>query len=88
MQPLEQLRFGWTVVLRRQPGGNVEGGYTDSYEIICCNCGDDPDLQYREVSPKLQRIRGPYSVAAGVAAYKKHVKLHERHQAIHVSGAR
>jgi hypothetical protein len=73
---------GWTVVLRRQParlvGGQPEGGYTDVYEIVCCDCGDDPDRDYREVSPGLQLVRGPYPIAAGVAAYKQHLKLHEQ----------
>ena len=72
----------WTVVLRRQPArlveGQPEGGYTDVYEIICCDCGDDPDLDYREVSPRLQLVRGPYPIAAGVAAYEQHLKLHEQ----------
>jgi hypothetical protein len=71
----------WTVVLRRQAArivdGQPEGGYTDAFELICCDCGDDPDLDYREVTPELQRIRGPYSIAAGVAAYEQHVRLHE-----------
>ena len=56
----------WTVVLRRQPArivaGQAEGGYTDAFEIICCDCGDHPDLDYGEVSPELQRIRGPYPI--------------------------
>jgi hypothetical protein len=72
----------WTVVLRRQPArlveGQPEGGYTDVYEIVCCDCGDDPDLDYREVSPRLQLVRGPYPIAAGVAAYEQHLKRHEQ----------
>ena len=28
----------------------------------------------------LHRIRGPYPIAAGVAAYEKHLKLHPRRQ--------
>jgi len=59
---------GWTVVLRRQPtsvvGGQPQGGYADVFELICCERGDDPDLDYRDVSPGLQRIRGPYPIAA------------------------
>jgi hypothetical protein len=74
------------VVLRRQPArvveGHPQGGYTDLYEIICCDCGDDPDLDYREVSPELQRIRGPYPIAVGVTAYKEHVQQHPGEQAI------
>jgi len=71
-------RQDWTVVLRRHPvrivAGGPEGGYTDVYELICCYCGDDPDLDYRRVSPRLRRIRGPYPVAAGIAAYVRHVE--------------
>jgi hypothetical protein len=70
----------WTLVLRRRPArivqGQPEGGYTDAYELICCDCGDDPDLDYREVSPQLRRIRGPYRIAAGVAAYTRHIRLY------------
>jgi len=73
---------GWTVVLRRQPvrsvEGQPEGGYTDVFELICCDCGDDPDLDYCEVSPELQRVRGPYPVAAGIAAYEQHRGLHQQ----------
>ena len=74
--------FGWTVVLRRQPArivaGQPEGGYSSMFEIVCCYCGDHPDLDYRDVSPQLQRIRGPYQVAAGVTAYGKHLGRHSR----------
>jgi hypothetical protein len=70
----------WTLVLRRRPArmvqGQTEGGYTDEYELVCCDCGDDPDLDYREVSPELRRIRGPYQITAGVAAYNAHVQLY------------
>lgn len=80
-----QLRLGWTLVLRRMPvrlvEGRSEGGQTNAFEIICCDCGDDPDQDYRDVPPKLQRIRGPYQpIAAGVAAYEKHVRLHHAQQ--------
>jgi hypothetical protein len=72
--------LGWTVVLRRQPArivaGQPEGGYSSMFEIVCCYCGDHPDLDYRDVTPKLQRIRGPYPVAAGVAAYGNHLRRH------------
>ncbi len=60
----DQPGDGWTVVLRRQPArivqGRPEGGYTDQFEIICCDCGDHPDLDSSEVSPVLQR--GPRAV--------------------------
>jgi len=74
----DQPGDGWTLVLRRQPAriveGQPEGGYTDAFEIICCDCGDHPDQDYREVSPKLQRVHGPYPIADGVAAYDQHSK--------------
>jgi anti-anti-sigma regulatory factor len=76
--------FDWTVVLRRRPArmmhGHPEGGYTDMFEIICCDCGDNPGLDYREVSPALQRIRGPYTIAPGIAAYETHAKWHQDQQ--------
>ena len=76
MQSDDEPALGWTLVLRRQPvqlvEGRPEGGYTDAYELVCCGCGDDPDLDYREVSPDLQRIRGPYGFSAGIEAYGQH----------------
>ena len=82
----------WTLVLRRRPvrvvGGRPEGGYTDVYELICCDCGDDPDLDYREISPELQRIRGPYPIAAGAEAYEKHAGRHKTRQPIHEPASR
>jgi hypothetical protein len=73
----DQLGHGWTVVLRRQPvrivDGRPEGGYTDAFEIVCCDCGDHPDLDYSEVRQELRQVRGPYSVADGIAAYVAHV---------------
>ena len=46
------------------------------FEVICCDCGDHPYLDYRGVSPELQRIRSPYPMEAGLAAYEKHIGLH------------
>jgi hypothetical protein len=77
---VDHSSLDWTVVLRRRPDriveGRPEGSYTDAFEIICCDCGDHPELDYRDVSPRLQRIRGPYLITAGVAAYAEHVRLH------------
>jgi hypothetical protein len=73
---------GWTVVVGRQPARMVEGrpagGYTDAFEIICCDCGDHPDLDYSQVSPELQPVRGPYPVVDGISAYVKHAGLHHQ----------
>lgn len=58
-------------MLRRQPvmivDGRAERGYTGAFELICCECGDNPYLDYSRVSPRLQQIRGPYAIAAGLA---------------------
>ena len=90
MPTYDQPTLGWTVVLRRQPvrivKGQPEDGYTDAYELICCECGDHPDLDYRDVSPELQRIRGPYAFAVGIAAYGEHVRLRHRPQSVREAG--
>ena len=60
MKALHKPTQDWTVVLRRQPvrivDGQPEGGYTSMFELICCDCGDHPERDYREVPPELQRI--------------------------------
>ena len=62
--------------LRRQPvrivEGSSEGGYTSVFEVICCDCGDNPYLDYSEVSAWFQRLRGPYELHEGLAAYERH----------------
>ncbi len=82
MATSDQPGDGWTVVLRRQPArivqGWPEGEYTDLFEIICCDCGDHPDLDYSQVSPVLQRVRGPYPIVDGITAYVMHVRLHHQ----------
>ena len=84
VQTINQSSLGWTVVLRRRPvrivEGQVQGGYTDAFEIICCDCGDHPDLDYQDASLELQRIRGPYPIAAGITAYQEHLKQYHGQQ--------
>jgi|SRR5207253_11281599 hypothetical protein len=70
----------FTAALRRQrvPPGRLEDGYTGAFEVICGDCGDYPDLGYSQVSPRLQRLRGPYNtIKAGFAAYREHLGLAE-----------
>jgi hypothetical protein len=71
-----QPGHGCTAVLRSQPvlivDGRVEGG---GFELICCECGDNPYLDYSQVSSRLQQIRGPYPIAEGLAAYEQHLGL-------------
>jgi hypothetical protein len=83
---------GDTARLRRQPvrmvEGRAEGGYRDLFELICPSCGDHPYLDYSEVSSRLQRLRGPRTLAAGLAAYEKHLAQTAgyRHEALLYSG--
>jgi hypothetical protein len=64
--------------LRRQPvrivAGRVQGGWTGAFELICCDCGDNPYLGYSEIPPRLQRLRGPYTLREGAAAYQEHLR--------------
>jgi hypothetical protein len=91
MTACDQPGHDWTVVLRRRPAriveGQPQGGYTEAFEVICCYCGDHPYLDYREVSPELQLIRGPYPIAAGIAAFEEHLGLHQP-PAVHEPGGR
>ena len=72
-----QPGHGRTAYLRRQPArivdGRIEGGYTGAFELICGQCGDHPYLDYSEIPPWLQQIRGPYTLEAGLAAYENHL---------------
>jgi hypothetical protein len=68
----------FTARLRRQrvPPGRPEDGYTGAFEVICGDCGDCSDLDYSQVSPRMQRLRGPYNtIQAGLAAYQEHLGL-------------
>ena len=77
-----QPGHGRTASLRRQPvriaDGRMEDGYTSAFELICPACGDHPDLDYSQVSPRLQWLRGPRTLQAGLAAYEKHLGLRPR----------
>lgn len=74
--PAGQPGHGSDAVLRRQPvrivNGRIEGGYTDVYELICPGCGDHPYLDYSEISPRLQWLRGPHRLEAALAVFHKH----------------
>jgi len=72
-----QPGHGRTAFVRRQPArivdGRVEGGYTGAFELICPGCGDNPYVDYSEVPPQLQRLRGPHTLEAALEAYDKHL---------------
>ena len=77
--PAGEPGHGSGAILRNQPArivdGRFEGGYTGVYEIVCPDCGDHRDLDYSEVSWRLQWLRGPHSLEAGLAAYHIHLGL-------------
>jgi hypothetical protein len=72
-----QPGHGRTAVLRRRPvrivDGRPEGGYTGTYELICPSCGDNPYLDFLDVPARLQWLRGPWTLGAGLAAYDEHI---------------
>jgi hypothetical protein len=74
-----QPGHGTTAFLRNQPvrivDGRIQDGYTGAYELICPSCGDHPYLDYSEVSPGLQRLRGPRTLEATTAAYHQHLGI-------------
>jgi len=74
-----QPGHGRTAYLRRRPArivdGRMEGGYTAAFELVCGQCGDHPYLDYSEIPRWLQRIRGPYTLEGGLAAYADHLGL-------------
>jgi hypothetical protein len=74
--PAGQPGHGSEAILRSQPvriaDGRIEGGDTGMYEVICPGCGDHPDLDYSEISPRLQWLRGPHRLEAALAVFHKH----------------
>ena len=63
--------------MRRQPvrivDGRAEDGYTGVFEFICPGCGDNPCVDYSEIAPRLQRLRGPRTLQAALEAYDRHL---------------
>jgi hypothetical protein len=72
-----QPGHGRTAFVRGQPArivdGRFEGGYTGLFELICPGCGDHPYLDYAEIPPRLQWLRGPRLLEAALKAYDKHL---------------
>ena len=89
--PAGQFGHGCTAVLRSQPArlgdGRVEGGHTGVFELICCDCGDNPYLDYSHASARLQKIRGPYAIAEGLAAYETHLGIEQASRCDCVNGS-
>jgi hypothetical protein len=72
-----QPGHGRTAFVRRQPvrivDGRFVGGYTGVFEFICPGCGDNPYVDYSEIPPRLQWLRGPRTLEAALEAYDEHV---------------
>ena len=72
-----QPGHGRTAFVRRQPvrivDGRIEGGYNGLFEFICPGCGDNPYVDYSEIPPRLQWLRGPLTLEAALEAYDKHL---------------
>ena len=58
--------------------GRVEGGYTSTFELIRPQLRRPPVLDYFEVRLRLQCLRGPCTLEAGLAEYDKHLGLLSR----------
>ena len=78
--PATEPEHHWTVSLRRKPAspGNSNHGDpgSDTYEIICRICGDDPALDHQQIPAELQKIRGPYTLSDGITAFTRHNEFH------------
>jgi hypothetical protein len=77
IRPGEPGHGGNQATLRLRPvliiNGEPVDGWTTQWEIICPACGDDCNLDFRTVSPYLQKVRGPYpSEAEGLVALRCH----------------
>jgi hypothetical protein len=74
-----ELGHGFGAILRRQPAPSAhegaEGGRADLFELICFDCGDNPGLDYSQISARMQRIRGPRTMETAWTAYEGHLGL-------------
>jgi DNA-binding CsgD family transcriptional regulator len=71
----------WIIKLRRRPAGlsvNHQDDGAGMFEIICRLCGDDPALDYLQVSPELRQIRGCYPLRIGLVPFFQHQEFHDR----------
>ena len=79
--PMTDHEPDWPITIRRppaRPGAGHPEDHTSTFEVICGKCGDDPGLDYQEVSPELRQIRGPYPLEASIAVFLRHNQHHDR----------
>ena len=74
-----ELGHGFGAILGGTAGpiadGRAEGSHAAEFELIWFDCGDNPGLDYSQVSPGLQRIRGPRTMETAWTADKIHLGL-------------
>jgi hypothetical protein len=80
MTARSQSAATWGTILRRQDesAATLQPDDARRYEVICTECGDDPDRAYPDVPAEFQLIRGPYVLGAAISAYEQHLEMHER----------
>ena len=71
---------GFGAILRRCQSAPIahrraEGSHAAEFELICFDCGDNPGLDYSQVSARLQQIRGPRTMETAWTAYERHLGL-------------
>ena len=63
----------------QRPDGQVTVSYADysnTYEVICPDCGDNLNVPYDAISPDLQQVRGPYQgIEEAKQALANHIGL-------------
>ena len=57
----------------RESGVPVPRDVTSQDELELLRLRDDPYLDYSEVPARFQRLRGPYTLREGLAAYQQHL---------------
>jgi hypothetical protein len=75
-----ELGHGFGAILRRCQLAPIahrraQASHVAEFELICFDCGDNPSLDYSQVSPRLQQIRGPRTMETAWTAYERHLGL-------------
>jgi len=55
-------------------GGQIAGGHTRMFELICCDCGDNPYLDCSQQSSRPQKLRRPYAISGRLAPSGQHLR--------------
>jgi hypothetical protein len=55
-------------------GGQITGGHTSVYELICFECGDNSYLDCSQQSSRPQKLRRPYTISGRLAPSGQHLR--------------